>query len=272
MQVLNLDLLQKYAPAALATERNLETTSAKYNFISTRSVLEALAEDNWQVVAAKQTRSRSNEPHRRWFAKHEITLSDPNLQIKQLVGELRPQFYLSNSHDGTGTYQMRAGLERKVCMNGLYVPEGLVQAAVSIKHLGNRTIEEVVAVAQAYRANVDLIGTHIRRFKEVTLSPAAAVEFVNRAIALRHDPKVVTVNPESLLAVRRAEDVGFDLWHTFNRAQEWLVRGGYDVTKVTPIDSKESPVVRKARPIQAILESVKINTKLWEIAELFSKN
>lgn len=271
MQVLNLDLLQKYAPAALATERNLETTSAKYNFISTRSVLEALAEDNWQVVAAKQTRSRSNEPHRRWFAKHEITLSDPNLQIKQLVGELRPQFYLSNSHDGTGTYQMRAGLERKVCMNGLYVPEGLVQA-VSIKHLGNRTIEEVVAVAQAYRANVDLIGTHIRRFKEVTLSPAAAVEFVNRAIALRHDPKVVTVNPESLLAVRRAEDVGFDLWHTFNRAQEWLVRGGYDVTKVTPIDSKESPVVRKARPIQAILESVKINTKLWEIAELFSKN
>jgi len=271
MQVLNLDLLQKYAPAALATERNLKTTSAKYNFISTRSVLEALAEDNWQVVAAKQTRSRSNEPHRRWFAKHEITLSDPNLQIKQLVGELRPQFYLSNSHDGTGTYQMRAGLERKVCMNGLYVPEGLVQA-VSIKHLGNRTIEEVVAVAQAYRANVDLIGTHIRRFKEVTLSPAAAVEFVNRAIALRHDPKVVTVNPESLLAVRRAEDVGFDLWHTFNRAQEWLVRGGYDVTKVTPIDSKESPVVRKARPIQAILESVKINTKLWEIAELFSKN
>jgi hypothetical protein len=271
MQVLNLDLLQKYAPAALATERNLETTSARYNFISTRSVLEALAQDNWQVVAAKQTRSRSNEPHRRWFVKHEITLSDPSLHVKQLVGEVRPQFYLSNAHDGTGTYQMRAGLERKVCMNGLYVPEGLVQA-VSIKHLGNRTIEEVVEVAQSYRENVDKIGANIRRFQEVTLSPAAAVEFVNRAIALRHDPKAVTVNPESLLAVKRAEDVGFDLWHTFNRAQEWLVRGGYDVTKVTPVDCKESPVIRKARPIQAILESVRINTKLWEIAELFSKN
>ena len=74
MQELNTELLYKYAPAALATERNLQTTSLRYNFISTRSVLEALAADNWQVVAAKQTRSRSNEPSRRWFAKHEITL------------------------------------------------------------------------------------------------------------------------------------------------------------------------------------------------------
>lgn len=270
MQVLNTELLSKYAPAALATERNITTTSDKYNFISTRSVLEALAQDNWQVVAAKQTRSRNPDPQCRFFARHEITLSDPTLQIKQQVGEIRPQFYLSNSHDGTARYSMRAGLERKVCMNGLYVPEGLCQA-VTIKHLGNRTIEEIVEVAQSYRQNVDLIGANIRRFQEVTLSPAAAVAFVQQAIALRHDADV-TVNPESLLAVKRAEDVGFDLWRTFNRAQEWLIRGGYDVTKATPVDSKELPVVRKARPIRAILESARINTKLWELAETFSRN
>jgi hypothetical protein len=267
MQVLNTELLQKHAPAALAESRNIETTSERYNFISTRSVLEALAQDNWAVVAAKQTRSR-NASQNRLFAKHEITLSDPSLQIKQLVGEVRPQFYLSNAHDGTGTYTMRAGLERKVCMNGMYVPEGLVQS-VSIQHRGSRTIEEVVAVAQSYRENVDLIGQNIRRFKEVTLSPAAAVEFVQRAAALRHDPSEAVIAPEGLLAVQRAEDVGFDLWNTFNRAQEWLIRGGYDVTRKT---DKGDEVTRKARGIRSILESARINTQLWELADLFSKN
>ena len=173
--------------------------------------------------------------------------SDPSLQIKQLVGQIRPQFYLSNSHDGTGKYEMRAGAERKICMNGLYVPEGLVQA-VSIRHLGNRTIEEIVEVAQSYRQNVDLIGANIRRFQEVTLSSSAAVAFVQQAISLRHDSKDVTVNPGAFLAVKRAEDVGFDLWRTFNRAQEWLLRGGYDVTKVTPVDNEEPPVGPQGAP------------------------
>src|SRR4029077_6195003 len=269
MQVLNLDLLKRYAPAALAETRNIETTSERYNFISTRSVLEALARDNWQVVDARQTRShRDQSPERRFFARHEITLSAPSLQIKQKGGELRPQFFLSNAHDGTGAYTMRAGLERKVCMNGLYVPEGLVQS-VSIPHRGSKTIEEVVLVAQAYRENVDLIGTHIRRFKERTLTPAAAVAFVQQAAKLRHGEEGITVAPEGLLAVQRPQDVGFDLWNTFNRTQEWLIRGGYEVTKQHD-DKRE--VTRKARPIRAILESARINTRLWELAELFSKN
>jgi Domain of unknown function (DUF932) len=263
MQVLNLDLL-KSAPAALATARNITTTSDKYNFISTVEVLEALIQDNWQIVGAKQSRSRSRD----LFARHEITLSDPSLQITQKVGDIRPQFYLSNAHDGSATYTMRAGLEVKVCMNGLYVPEGLCQA-VSIKHLGSRTIEEVVEVAQAYRSNVDLIGENIRRFQEVELTPAAAVAFVQQAAKLRHNEEGIVVAPESLLAVQRSEDVGFSLWKTFNRAQEWLVRGGYEVTK--QLDNNRT-VSRKARPIRAILESARINTKLWELAELFSKN
>jgi hypothetical protein len=268
MQVLNIELLERNAPAALAETRNLATTSERYNFISTRSVLEALLQDNWQVVDAKQTYSRKADPTRRHFVRHEITLSDPSLQIKQKVGELRPQFYLINAHDGTGAYTMRAGLLRKACMNGLYVPEGLVQS-VSIPHRGSRTIEEVVLVAQAYRENVDLIGTHIRRFKERTLTPAAAVAFVQAAAKLRHDEEGITVAPEGLLAVQRPQDVGFDLWNTFNRTQEWLIKGGYEVTK--QLDDKRE-VTRKARPIRAILESARINTKLWELAELFSKN
>lgn len=266
MQVLNIENLKRSAPAALATARNLTTTSEAYNFISTCDVLEALAQDNWAVVEAKQSRSRSVNP---LFARHEITLSDPTCRMKE-VGDVKPQFYLSNAHDGSAAYRMQAGLERLVCKNGMRVPEGLVQA-VSIPHRGSRTIQKIVEVAQAYRANVDLIGTHIRRFKEVQLTPAAAVEFVRQAIAIRHGTEPDgTVVIEDLLQSQRSEDAGSDLWKTFNRCQEYLIRGGYPIHRLVKDGSEWS--TRKARPIKAILESARINTRLWECAELFSKN
>lgn len=265
MQVLDTNLLRR-APAALATARNIQTTSEAYNFISTRDVLEALIQDNWQIVEAKQSYSRSREP---LYARHEITLSDPTIQMKN-VGDVKPQFYLGNAHDGSGAFRMQAGLERLVCKNGMRVPEGLVQS-VSIPHRGSKTIEEIVLVAQSYRQNVDKIAQHISRFKEIQLTPAAAVEFVRQAIKLRHGEEPDgTVTITDLLLSQREEDAGEDLWRTFNRCQEWLIRGGYPVHRLSPDGSEW--ITRKARPIKAILESARINTQLWETAELFSKN
>lgn len=265
MQVIDL---KHYAPAALASTRNITTTSESYNFISTREVLAALAQDNWQVVGARQSWSRSRDP---LFARHEITLSDPEIQMKN-VGDVKPQFYLSNAHDGSAAYRMQAGLERLICKNGMRVPEGLVQA-VSIPHRGQRTIEEIVLVAQSYRANVDQIAAHISRFKATELSPAAAVEFVRQAIAVRHGSEPDgTVAIEDVLASQREQDAGSDLWKIFNRAQEWLIRGGYPVHRLVGQAPRQEWTTRKARPIKAILESARINTQLWEVAEMFSKN
>ena len=264
MQVLDTRLLRS-APAALATERNIITTTESYNFISTRDVLEVLIQDNWQIVEAKQSGSRNSA-----FARHEITLSDPTLQMKN-VGDVKPQFYLGNAHDGSGAFRMQAGLERLVCKNGMRVPEGLVQS-VSIPHRGSKTIEEIVAVAQSYRENVDLIAKHIVRFKHTVLTPAAATEFVRQAIAIRHGEELDgVVAIVDILANQRYEDDGADLWRVFNRAQEWLLRGGYPIHRLVA-NGTEWSSARKARPIKSITESARINTQLWECAELFSKN
>jgi hypothetical protein len=266
MQVLDTNLLRR-APAALATARNIITTSESYNFISTRDVLEVLVKDNWAVVDAKQSYSRSRNP---LFARHEITLSDPAIQMKN-VGDVKPQFYLGNAHDGSGAFRMQAGLERLICKNGMRVPEGLVQS-VTIPHRGNKTIEEIVLVAQSYRENVDQIATHIRKFKETEMSPAAATEFVRQAIQIRHgDEPDGTVAIEDILASQRYEDDGADLWRVFNRAQEWLLRGGYPIYRLVQ-NGTEWSSARKARAIKSITESARINTQLWECAELFSKN
>lgn len=254
--------LKQYVPAVFAEARNLNTTSEAYNFISTRQVLEALVQDHWQIIDARQSHSRSRDP---LYARHEITLSDPRLKLTN-VGDVLPTFYLGNAHDGSAAYTMQAGLERLVCKNGMRVPEGLVQSA-RIRHAGSRTIDDIVETAQHFRGQVDLIGKHITQFRETKLSPAAAVEFVQRAIALRHGPEAI-VDPSNILAIQRWEDEGSDLWRVFNRAQEWLTRGGYPVTRKTPTRD----VTRKARALRSILENARINTQLWEVAETFSKN
>jgi hypothetical protein len=65
---------------------------------------------------------------------------------------------------------------------------------------------------------------------------------------------------ESILTPNRIEDQGNNLWNVFNTIQEKLIRGGfiYSVNEKRP---------RTARPINNIINSNKVNTELWELAQ-----
>ena len=75
------------------------------------------------------------------------------------------------------------------------------------------------------------------------------------------------VRPESLvifsgiriLVPRRPEDVGNDLWSTFNVLQENLLQGG--ILRRSP-----SNRLTRTRRITAIGEDVRLNSALWEMA------
>jgi hypothetical protein len=266
MQALTHSELLALAPAALATTPD-ERVRPTYSFLSTRAVVEALAQDGWGVADAQQTLSRY------WrnleSAKHRVILADAELLRtgRMSIFAETPRIILTNSHDGGAKFTLQAGMFVTACFNGLYVSEGLVQA-VGIRH-SRRTTEEVVTTARAFRAEADRIAEHVAGFKATELSPAAAVEFVKRAIELRHsaDSEAV-VEIQDILAPQRASDAGDSLWKTFNRAQEWLVKGGYPVYRLKGRDWAH----RAAAPIKALDLSAKLNTGLWDLAEQFSKN
>jgi Domain of unknown function (DUF932) len=263
MQANTENLLRCEAPAALATTQR-HGLSDTYSFLSTRAVVDALETDNWAVVEARQTRTKS--PEFQSCRKHEIILADRDLlQGAYNIFSEVPRVILSNSHDGGAAFKLQAGLWRVVCSNGMVVSDGLIQA-VNIRH-SRRTIEEVVQTAQAFRENAALISDHVTKFKQTALSDAAAIEFARQAIALRiSDDSSHVVEIRDVLAAQRREDVGNDLWHVFNRAQEWLLKGGFPVYRRTPTDW----VSRKAKAIKAINESSRLNTNLWALAEQFS--
>jgi hypothetical protein len=65
----------------------------------------------------------------------------------------------------------------------------------------------------------------------------------------------IHMDPMLLLAPRRGEDQGRDIWTTYNVLQENCVRGGFKLNKRTS---------RELRNIDAL---DRVNTGLWDLAE-----
>jgi len=69
-----------------------------------------------------------------------------------------------------------------------------------------------------------------------------------------------------LLAPRRSEDNGNDLWRTFNRIQENALRGGMKARNATDEMGRRGRRV-STREVKGIDQDVKLNRALWQLAE-----
>jgi Domain of unknown function (DUF932) len=138
-----------------------------------------------------------------------------------------------NSHDGTSSYQLMSGVFRIVCRNGLIVSDGEAQM-IRVPHKGD-IIGKVIEGAYRIIDDTRSIAESVDEMRQVTLAPAEQEALAEAALQLRYETdKAPDVSPREVIAPRRSDDVGNDLWRTFNRTQENLTRGGmrYVHTKV----------------------------------------
>jgi hypothetical protein len=70
-----------------------------------------------------------------------------------------------------------------------------------------------------------------------------------------------SLDMSDILTPFRPEDEGSDLWTTFNVIQEKMMKGGFSY-------KTQRGRTTKLRGIQSIQTSNRLNTKLWEAAEL----
>jgi hypothetical protein len=75
--------------------------------------------------------SRVRDPGKREYTKHMLRLR----HATQIVGEEANEVVLLNSHDGTSSYQMLAGVLRFVCQNGMVAGDSVRD--IRIPHKGN---------------------------------------------------------------------------------------------------------------------------------------
>ena len=166
-----------------------------------------------------------------------------------------------NSHDGTSSYQMFAGMLRFVCTNSLVAGERFED--VCVPHKGNiqhDIIEGVYTVAEDFPRLIDASET----MKEIQLGEDERRVLAEASLVARYGEDESPIRPEQIIEPRRREDVGQSLWMTYNTIQENIIRGGIHGRK----RNAEGRIRRsQTRPINGIDQNVTLNRAFWTLAE-----
>lgn len=239
------------APSILAHSAH-ESRSDRYSHIPTVDVLDALRKEGFQPFMVCQTRVRDDG--RRPYTKHMLRLRHAD----QISGSEANEIILLNSHDGTSSYQMLAGMFRFVCKNGIVCGDNV--SDIRVPHKGDvvgQVIDGAFKVLDSFESaeqrRADMAGT--------VLDEGEQTAFARAALTLRYDEdKPAPVTERQLLAPRRIEDRASDLWTTFNRVQENILRGGLH-------GRNENGRATTTRAVTGIDQNIRLNRALWVLAD-----
>lgn len=246
--------LQASAPSIFGATAH-ESRSARYSYIPTIDVLQALKSEGFLPFAACQTRCR--EEGKLEFTKHMVRLRHESF----LNGTAEAnEIVLINSHDGTSSYKLIAGIFRQVCANGLIV--GNTFDEVTVNHSGNvkdKVIEGAFTVVNQF-AQID---ESREEMKAIELNRDEQLAYAKAALQVKwnDEEKPAPVAPEQLLMTRRSYDTANNLWVTFNRVQENLIRGGLEAQR------ERGARRTRTRSVKSIQQNVNINRALWTLTE-----
>jgi len=246
--------LQSQAPAAFATQA-ASVTGPSYSFLSTAELVRALLNAGFVLSSARQAAVRRRDP---LYARHIVRMRQMR-EVVTLVDAV-PEIVLVNSHDGSSSYTLYAGLYRPICSNGLMIRSASV-GFIRLAHRGIR-VGDVVDGALELAGRFVNMRVYCEAMASRDLNFTERHDFAAKALALRYEGPA-PIQADRLLGVRRAADEGTDLWRVYNRVQENLLRGGI-------AGQSESGRRIHTRAIKAIREDVRINLGLWQLAVDFA--
>ena len=247
------DQIRAVAPSVFAKAPH-ESRSERYSYIPTATVLQELRGEGFEPFMVTQTRVRHDD--RRDYTKHMIRLR----HASQINGREANEIILLNSHDGTSSYQMLAGMFRFVCSNGLVC--GDTVADVRVPHKGDVSGHVIEGAYEVLRG-FDRVKDSCDAMRAITLDEGEAEVFARAALALKYDPtdnKPAPITESQILMPRRFDDRRPDLWSVFNRTQENLTKGGLH-------GRSANGRRQQTRPVQGIDSDVRLNRALWMLAD-----
>lgn len=253
---LSNDEIKDLAPSVFATAPK-DDVSKRYTFVPTIDVIEVMRGQDWLPVQAQEM--RANNTNNTGFQKHLIKFQNTNLESN---GEAL-QAILINSHNRSCAYQFHVGVFRFACCNGMIV--GDTFGKISVKHIG-LTEDEIIGASKQIIEIAPGICESIDEMKEIELTPDEQGIFAKYALkSVYPETDLPPVRTEQILAERRRDDKGPELWKVFNRVQENVIKGG--IRGNIPNSYK----TRRTREIKSIDRNVKVNKDIWNLAEEMKK-
>jgi hypothetical protein len=251
--VLSLDRIAEI-PAFTQTSPH-HSRSEKYAQIPTIEVVDALSNVGWFPVMAATCGVRKYENY--GYQKHMVRLTNPDLRM----GEEMMDILLYNSHDGSSSYQIRAGVYRFVCSNGLVVGNDL--CSINVKHIGFDP-EDVIDASFSVVSSAESVAKSIDEYKQIELSPKERVAFGAAAGKLLYNDNVRPMPSDIVTNGVRTRDNDGTLWSTYNTAQENWTKGR------THYVNNKGRLTKNRKPT-SLTKNIKLNEALWTLTEEMAK-
>ena len=253
---LDNDTLQRYSPSVFATEP-YHKVSERYAFVPTIAVLDGLRGEGWYPVAAQEQRTRLAD--KRDFTKHLIRLRHRDAKPVAGLDDVFPELVLINSHDRGSSYSLEAGLFRLACLNGLVVSDASF-GGMRVMHTGSDIVGRVIEGAYSIVKDLPQIVGKVTEMHGTQLTEEEQIAYAESALMLRWDEGKAPVEPQQLLHIRRSVDTGRNVWNTYNRVQENIIKGGLS-------GRNAQGNYTRTRKVGSINEDTRINRALFTLAE-----
>jgi len=249
-------MLETYSERQRAVMLNTEgyNVSKRYNVINTMDVVQQFERFGFELSSIDAGRTLSMDKMGK--GKHMVRMA---AEFK-MPGGLRPEVIIHNSYDGTKALNIRVGVFRFVCSNGLIVGSNLIPN-LQILHSNNSWQDLINEFIDTYEEKHHIQSEWIENMMDVKMGLDEAYEYAKKALEIRHyDKRIIMdpVDPLELLIVRRKEDKNSNAWDRYNTLQENLVQGNF-----RKYDNDGS--IRKAKVMTNVDELIRFNVELSDI-------
>lgn len=245
--------LERIAPSIFAKSPDFEV-SDRYSFVPTTELVDMFRDNNWHPAYVSQTAGKT--PGGLIVSKHQIRFRQPGSTGITHLNDSVMELVLTNSHNRSSGFLLDAGLFRKVCDNGLIVKDSNF-GGISVRHVGNAP-DLAWEAAEKMVEEIPRLQDTIDQWQCIDLDATTQLQIAQHGAELRWGEKP-PVSAKTLLRAHRYADDKNDLWSTFNRVQENLMRGG---------SKGRARTGRRltTREVGSIDVGRKINRGLWEHA------
>lgn len=267
--------IQQLAPAVFS-DTKADGLSDRYASLNTAQLLPVLADFGYFPMQAAQKKSRKGEAQ---HSSHMLSFAK-TYHTQDIIGDVRPEIILYNSHDGSSSVRLFAGCFRFICSNGIVAGDGF-QSRMYHNAKAINGFEDMLASTVD---SLPLLMERIEKLRSTKLMYSDAVEMARKGVQTRWKMFDETIEDipfgsyatektvRDALVVQRNEDDYMDAFTVFNRIQEAVVRGNAFVRSLSKANTKhgDTGIMRKARPISSVSEGIRVNSELWAIADAYS--
>jgi hypothetical protein len=237
--------------------------SNRYIPIATQEVLDVMRSiaGDIKIIGFNNAYVRKNE--KEGFQKHAVMVEFNNAEM---IDGTKMNMILFNSNDRSTSLKIFMGSLRMACSNQMVWGDQIAEP-ISIRHTNTNWKHSIYSLMESYEETQhktqEMINNMMNRYVSYgdigRISERVAEEIANPSIAGR------ILDPLQLNTAHRKEDVGKDLWHTYQRVQYNLLQGGVDRIIEKEDDNRLIEVISKTHKVTDTNKQINFNRELHNI-------